>query len=127
MSHILQRCNLFYDFLLRQLFPCNMLVLHVIRTVHTAVDTVVGQIQRRKHNNSIAIEILLDLLCQLIALFDLLLVLAGEKHGSLPVRQTFALFRLSDDCIDQFQIVLVGIGIGQCLADFLVRDKFLCL
>ena len=41
VSHILKSCDLFYDFLLSELLSRNMLIFHVIRTVNTAVHTVV--------------------------------------------------------------------------------------
>ena len=69
VSHILQGNNLLPYFFLRQLFPSNMLVLIMIGTVYTAVNTVVGKIQRSKHNNAIAIQLLLDLFCQRKHLF----------------------------------------------------------
>ena len=43
----------------------------MIRTVNTSVDTVVREIERRKHHNAVSIERLLDLLCQPIHLFSL--------------------------------------------------------
>ena len=47
VSHILQGDDLFFDFFLGQFFSCDMLVLMVVRTVDTAVDAVIGKIQRK--------------------------------------------------------------------------------
>ena len=41
MSHILQCNDLCTDFILRQLFTGNVLIFNVIRTIYTAVDTIV--------------------------------------------------------------------------------------
>ena len=103
-----------------------MLVFHVIWTVYTSVDTIIGQIQRCKKHNTVSVIILFDLLRQLIDLIDLLLILAGKQNGSLAVRQSLALLCLCNDGIHHFHVVLVGICICQCFLDFLVRDKLLC-
>lgn len=44
MTHILKSNDLPADFFLRKLLAGDMLIFHVIRTVGTSVDTVVGQI-----------------------------------------------------------------------------------
>ena len=41
VSHILQGDYFTLNLFLSELFPCNMLVLHMIRTVNTAVHTVI--------------------------------------------------------------------------------------
>ena len=123
------------DFLLGQFLPGDVPVLQVIRTVKTSVDTVVGQIQRGKEDNTIAVEGQLDLLCDLIHPFDLFRVFAGQKHGSLPVCEAGAgtavpVFHrpcLLQDLIDQFFIVLVLLRIGKSCTDLLIIDEFLCL
>ena len=48
-----------------------MLVLCVIWAILAAVDTIIGQIKRSKHNDTVAVELLLDLFCQLIDLLIL--------------------------------------------------------
>ena len=62
-----------------------MFVLHMVRAVGTPVDTVVGQIQRCKEHNAVAVEILLDLLGKTEDLLVHFIVLTGEKDGCLPV------------------------------------------
>ena len=61
MPHILQGDNFFFNILLRELFSCNVLVLHVIRAVYAPVYTIVGEIERCEHNDSVAVKILFDL------------------------------------------------------------------
>lgn len=48
VAHILKCNNLCGNLLLGQLFPGNVFVFQMIGTVGAAVDTVVGQIKRRK-------------------------------------------------------------------------------
>ena len=48
VSHILQRNDFSFDFLLRQFFSADMLVFRMIRAVNAAVHAVVGKIKRSK-------------------------------------------------------------------------------
>ena len=94
VTHILQsnyfRSNLF----LCKLLASNMLVLHMIRTVGATVDAVVGKIQRREHNDTVAVKIQLNLLCQLINSLQDCFVLTRQKYGCFTIAQAFTLFCL---------------------------------
>ena len=68
MTHILQGNDLASDLFLGKLDAGNVFVFHMIRAVHTAVDAVVGEIERGKHDDAVAVEGLLDLLSQLVHL-----------------------------------------------------------
>ena len=127
VTHVLQGDDLGADLLLGQLFSGDTLVLQVVGAVQTAVDAVVGQVQGRKHDDPVAVEVLLDLLGQGVDLLVAILQLTGQQHGGLPVGQTLAQLCLFDDGIDQLCVRLVGIGIGQGLLDFLMVDKLLGL
>ena len=80
MSHILQGNHLAFDFFLSQLDAGNVFVLHMIRTVHAAIDTVIGEVERGKHDDAVAIEGLFDLLGQLVHFRNLFRNVAGQKN-----------------------------------------------
>ena len=135
VTHILQRDNLAGNLFLRQLFAGDMAVFRVIRTVNTAVYAVIRQIQRRKHNNTVAVERQLDLLGQLIHLLDLFGNIAGQQHGGFAMRQTGTVYAgggllrtgLFQNAVDQLDVVLVLLGVFQRFKDFLMVDKLLCM
>ena len=135
VTHILQRDNLAGNLFLRQLFASNMAVFRVIRTVNTAVYAVIRQIQRRKHNNTVAVERQLDLLGQLIHLLDLFGNIAGQQHGGFAMRQTGTVYAgsgllrtgLFQNAVDQLDVMLVLLGVFQRFKDFLMVDKLLCM
>ena len=115
MSHILKRNYLPADFLLRQLLSGNVLVFHVVWTVHAAIHAVIRQIQRRKHDDPVSVEILLDLARQLKDLLHLFRDLAVKKHCRLAVAQPFSKPRLRQNLVNQFHVVFVLLGIGKSL------------
>ena len=135
VTHILQRDNLAGNLFLRQLFAGDMAVFRVIRTVNTAVYAIIRQIQRRKHNNTVAVERQLDLLGQLIHLLDLFGNIAGQQHGGFAMRQTGTVYAgggllrtgLFQNAVDQLDVVLVLLGVFQRFKDFLMVDKLLCM
>ena len=126
MTHILKGNHFPADLILGELLPWDMLVLRVIRTVGAAVDAVVGQVQWREHDDTVSVEILLDLLGKFVDLLVLLLDGTGEQNGGLPVGQTFPFFGFLDDGVDQFHIFFVLICIGESLKDLLMIDKIIC-
>ena len=85
MTHVLQRNDFLCDLLLRQLAARDVMVLAVIRAVDAAVHAVVGKVQRREHDNAVAIKLVLDLVCKLIDFVQNLRVFAGEQNGCLAV------------------------------------------
>ena len=125
MSHILQRHNLPADFILCQLLPWDMLVLGVVGTVHTPVDAVIGQVQRRKQHDAVSVEILFNLLRQLINFLVLVLQSAVQKHHGLPVGQAPALSGLCQNLVDQLPVGAVCLPVGKGLLNFPVMDEFL--
>ena len=125
MPHILQSHNFFDNFFLCQFFPGNVFIFGMIRAVHTAIDTVIGQIQGRKHDNTIAIKIFFQLFCQSVNLLDFIGHFTCQQYRSFSVGKTFAQFCLFQNCVDEFFIVLVFLGISQSVQNFFVGDKFL--
>ena len=133
VPHVLQGRHLADDFLLRQLFARNVLVLQVVGTVDAAVDAVVGEVERRKQHDAVAVERELDFLGELVDFGDLFGNVAGKQHGCLAVRQPGTVHaacrrlrpRLFKERVDEFDIVFVRLGVAQGLEDFLVVDEFL--
>ena len=82
---ILKSDNFRADFLLGQLFAGDVLVDGMVGTVSTAVYSIVGKVQRRKHYNTVAVKIFFDLLGQSIDFLNLFRGFAGKKHGGIPV------------------------------------------
>ena len=126
MSHILKGDNFPADFLLGQFFPWDMFVLGMIWTVDTAVDTVVGKIQRRKKHDPVSVEILFDLFCQSIDLLVLILQITVQKDRRLSVAQSLSQPGLIQDLIDQFSVMLILLCIFKGLHDLLMVDKIIC-
>ena len=115
MSHILKRNYLPADFLLRQLLSGNVLIFHVVWTVHAAIHAVIRQIQRCKHDDPVSVEILLDLARQLKELLHLFRDFAVKKHCRLAVSQPFSKPRLRQNLVNQFHVVFILLGIGKSL------------
>ena len=90
VPHILERDDFLADLFLGQFLPCDMLVLHMIRTVGASIDTVVGKVQRGEHDDTVSVEILLNLFCQLEYLLVHGGVLTGKKHGGLSVGKSLS-------------------------------------
>ena len=132
VTHVLQRDNFLTHFFLRQLLAGDVLVLVVVRTVNAAVDAVVGEVKRREHNNTVAVEGELDFLRQIIHRLNLFRNLTRQKNGRFAVGQTFAVdtvfgllrTRLFEDRVDEFDVVLVFFGVADGVEDFLVVDEF---
>ena len=53
----------------------------MVRTIGTAVDTVVGQIERCKKDNAVPVKILFNLFCQTEDFFVEIVILTGKKNG----------------------------------------------
>ena len=126
VAHILQSGHLFYDLFLRQFLSGYVFVFPVIRTVHAAVDTVIGQIKGRKHNNPVSVEILFNLFSQFVNLLVFLLYVAVKQYGCLPVGESLSELCLLKDLVNKLFIVLICLSVGKCLLDFLMGNKFLC-
>ena len=126
VAHILQRAHFRSDLFLGQFLAGDVLVLGVVWAVNAAIDAVVGQVQRREHDDAVAVEVLLDLLSQRHDLGVFLRIVAGQEHGSFSVGQALAQLGLFEDLIDEGEIVFVGVGISQRIQDFLMVDEFFC-
>ena len=126
VTHVLQCDNLSLDLLLCELNSRNGLVLSVIRAVCASVDAVVGKIQGCEKNDSVAVEILLDLLCKCIDLLVLFGDVACEQNGCVTVRKSLALFGLLEDCVDDFNVALVLVCILKRFQYLFVVDEFFC-
>ena len=126
VPHILKCDDLPFNVLLRKLFSRDVFVLCMVRAVGAAVDAVVGQIQRCKHNDPVSVEIFLDLFCQFIDFLIFLLDGTGKKYGRLSVGESFPFLCLLDDGVDQFDVFLVLVCISESLEDLFMVDKIIC-
>jgi len=124
VSHVLQGDNFAADLLLSQLLACDMLVLEMIRAVFAAVDAVIGKVQRRKHYNSVAVEILLDLLRQFVDFLIFVIKFAVEQDDGLLVADALAQAGLGKDLVDEFAVGFVGLTVCKAFLDFFIADKF---
>ena len=106
----------------------------MIRTVDTAIDTVVGQIKGRKDDDSIPVIGQLDFLRQRINFIQYLRVFTGKEHRRLPVRESTtyggtsipAGLRFLKNLSDQFLVILVLLCIGKGGKNLLMVNKFIC-
>ena len=126
VPHILKGNHLPAYFLLREFFSQDMTILRMKRTVHTSIDTIIGEIQRRKHHNSVSIKILFDLFRQRIDLLIDLLILTRQKHRSFPMIQSLSFLCFLQYLLHQFAVVFIFICICQRIHDLLMTDKFFC-
>ena len=101
-----------------------MLVLGVVRAVRAGVDAVVGQVQRRKKHDALAVDVFLDLNGRVKDALRDRRIFVGEQHGRFAVRQALERQSLGEDLIDEFGVVLVFLAVGQRSADFLIVDEF---
>lgn len=113
VSHILESDDFSSDVFLGQLLSGDVLVLVMIWTVDTAVDAVVGQVQRREHDDAVAVEILFDLLGHLVDLFGDLGIFTCQQHRRFPVADALAQGGFVQDLSHQLLVVLVLIGVPQ--------------
>ena len=102
-----------------------MLVFKVIRAVNTAVHAVVGEVQRSKHYNSVAVKVLFNLFGKVINPVNPLLVLTGEEHGRLTVGKTLSVFRLFNYLVHKCKVILVLIGVSEGFHNLIVIYKLL--
>ena len=135
VTHILEGDDLGAHLLLGQLLAGDLLVLEVVGAVDTAVDAVVGEVERGEHDDAVAVEGQLDLLGDLVDLLDLLGNVAGQEDGGLAVGKPRAdvagirllRTRLVQNGVDELHVALVGLGVCESLADLAVMDEFLRL
>ena len=132
MTHVLQGDYLVADFVLGKFFAHDVLVLYVIRTVDTPVHTVVGEIERRKHNYSVAVEREFDFFRDPVHFFNLFRDGTGKEHCRLPVGEAaaaVAVARLFGACfleqrVYQLNIVFIFFGVAESFKNLFVIDKF---
>ena len=107
VAHLDQRLYLGTDFVLREFLARNGLVLGMVGAIDATVDAVVGQIQRGKHHDAVAVETTLHVLGQLLVAFNQVGLVAVEQHGSLAVGKTLAQCGFIDNLLNQSTITLV--------------------
>ena len=123
VSHILKGDDLLPDLILCQFFSRDVLVLTVIRAVHAAVDTVIGEIQRSKHDDTVAVKMLLDLLAQCEYLPDDLRVLAFQQGRGLCIREAFVFPAFFEDLVHELEIIFMFLRKSQRFFDLRIVDE----
>ena len=111
MSHVLKGDDLAPDLVLGELLARDVLVLHVVGAVDAAVDAVVGEVERREHDDAVAVEVLLDLLGEGIDFGVLLGDVAVEEDSGLAVGESLAETCLVQDFVDERLVVAVLLGV----------------
>ena len=124
MPHILQCDDFRANLILRQFFAGDMFILKMVGAVQTAVDAIIGKIQRREHHDAVAVNVLFDLFCQRKDLCHFFRDITFQQHQCFPMGETFALGGFCQDRIDQGNIIFVFSGIGDGIQDLAVVDKF---
>ena len=126
VSHILQGNHLGTDFVLGQFLATYALVLCVIRAIDTAIDAVVGEIQRREHNYAVAIEAVLYLICQGIYLLHYSGIVALKQQSRLAMGYALAGTRLVEYTVDEFKVTAVLTSILHCRVYLTITDELRC-
>ena len=126
MPHILQGGDLPDNFFLGQLFSGDMLVFQVVRAVYTAVDAVIGKIQRREHDDAVSVKIFFYLFGQIVELLNFVRHFAGQQNGGFPVGQPLAQPRLVQDTVYERSVFFILLRILQRVQNLLVGDEFFC-
>ena len=124
VAHILQGNDFLLDFFLGQFLPGNVLVLLVVGTVHTAVDTVVGQVQRGKQDDTLAVDLVFDLFGQVVDAFQDGGIFAGQEHGGFPMAQALQGAGFFQQALAVGRIFALFISKSQGVQDFLMVDEF---
>ena len=127
MAHVLQGDDLCPDLILRQLLARDMPVLRMVWAVYASIDAVVGKIEGSEHDDPVAIELPLDLLCQMEYLLVPVLKRAHEQERSLPVAESLEELRLRNHRIDELSILLMALRPCDCLLDLSIIDEILRL
>ena len=104
-----------------------MVVFGVIGTVFTAVDAVVGQIQRREHDDAVAVKFLFDFAGKRINLLVFVIQLTVEQDERFFVRDALHLGGFFENLFDDRTVVFVFFCVGKTGANFFIADKFLSL
>ena len=133
MTHVLQRDDLAAHLILRQFLAGDVLVFVMIRTVNTAVNAIVGKVQRRKHNNTVSVKCLLDLLGKTVHFCHLFGNIASQQNRGFAMGKSgtvYAVFgfyrpRFFKQTVDQRNVSLVIFRIANGFEDFCVIYEFL--
>ena len=127
MTHILQGNDLITDLILCQLDSRNMFILVMIWTISASIHTVIGEIQRCKHNDTMPVKLLLDLHGKLSDLTVDLRIIALHQNGCLFVGNSLCLLRFLKNLANQRKIIFVLFRIIKRFQNLLMIDKFFCL
>ena len=126
VTEVLQ-CNHFtLDFLHRELLAHDVLVLGVIRAVCAAVDAVVGEVERRKKHDALAVDVFLHLNGGVENALSDFRIIVGKQHSRFAVSKPLEGHHLVEQLINQGCVILVFFTVGQRSKNFLVVDELFC-
>ena len=83
------------------------------RTINATVHTVIGQIERCKHNNSVAIEFIFHFFGKMINAINQIGLITAEQHRCFAMCESFTQSRFINELLYQNPIVLVSLRIVQ--------------
>jgi hypothetical protein len=126
VAHILERNNLGAYLFLRQFLAVDSFVLGVIGAIDTAVDAVVGEIERRKHYYAVAIETVFYLIGKGEYLLNEVGVVALEKQSCLAVCESLEAACFFEYLGHESVVAGVGAGIVHCGEYLAIVDELGC-
>ena len=103
----------------------------MIRTIQTAVDTVIRQVERSEENDSISVESKFDFFGDIVNALDDFGVFTGEKHRRFTVSQsrtcTAVLVELRPSLfekrVNESGIVFVCFGVNESVKNFIMVNE----
>ena len=126
VTHVLQSSNFLNNLFLSQFLSLDCFVLSVVRAVNAAVYAVVGQVQRREHYDSVAVEFFFDFVSQLEDFFVNLRVVTFQQQHCFLISETFAILGSCQQSTDSFQVVFVFFRPRQGAFYLCVINEFCC-
>ena len=98
----------------------------MVRTIGTAVYTVIRKIQWRKHYNSVAVKLKLNFLCKIFDFLVKLRYFARKQNRCLTVIKSITLCGFFQNTGDQLFVGFMLFGIIKCFKDFFIINEILC-
>ena len=108
MTHVLKRDHLVSNLLLGELFADDVFVFRVIRTVGAGIHTVVGEIERRKKHNAVAVDVFFDFFGRGKDFIIEVFFFTHQKHCGFAVRETFKGFGFFERFLDISPVMFMG-------------------
>ena len=111
-------------FLLSEFLAGQLTILGMIRAVYTTVDAIIGEVERGKEHDTVAIEAIFHLPGQIVNALSAFSVVAEQQHGSLTMGESLTLSGFCNERMNELNIVFVGLRIFQRGPNFSVINEF---